>query len=160
VTNGGSNVLNLDQDDYIHYREITFRGGRDTVRWNKCKGGKLESCNVHSGVGVGIIIISSEVSIENTQIYNCEESAISIIGKSNVSVRNCVIQGNQGHGIEVGKDTSITRIEECRIYNNEYNGIHIKDGNTIILNCLIYNNSGGGVKVTGSQDTMVGMEWN
>ncbi len=159
ITNDGSYVLNMDKDDYIQFRDITFVGARNTVIMKNCRGGVIENCKIHSSAGTGISILSSEITVEGSQIYDCNESALSIVGNAKATVRNCVIRGNQRYGIEVGKNAEITRIEECRINNNESVGIYIKDGSTIILNSLIYDNTGGGIKVAGSPETRLRM-WN
>jgi len=111
-----------------------------------------DSINVTSptaGGNHGIAIYTSNVTIQNSTIYDCESKGIRVASASNTIIRNCTLYNNtlSSGAIELRADSSATTIERCLIRDNLRHGIAIYTTNNIIYNNTIDGNDYHGILI-------------
>ncbi len=103
------------------------------------------SNNISDYYGGGIGAISC-LTISNSLIENntsSNGSGISVNGSS-CQMTNLIIQSNNGEGIYIENHSMIIN---CKITNNQYNGIRIENSSPKIINSLVCNNGNTGISI-------------
>lgn len=128
----------------------------------------IRDCSFGNCANVGIDLTNASTvntRIENCEIYSCGSNGISIATLGG-AIRNCLITGNSGDGInDTAGGTALQpqpySIIGCTIDNNAGDGIEItcaassSDGinNRVVENCILSNNGGYGLKISGASWT-------
>ncbi len=103
------------------------------------------SNNLSDSYGGGIGAISC-LTISNSLIKNntsSNGSGVSVNGSS-CQMTNLIIQSNNGEGIYIENNSVIIN---CKITNNQYNGIRIENSSPKIINSLVCNNGNTGISI-------------
>ena len=106
---------------------------------------EVNNCNIHD-VPVGIVIWTSDNTINNSNLWSCKDEGIALIGSSysecsNNKITDCIFYDNCD-GIELQYSSKNT-ISNCEIYDNTHTGIDAiasSNDNNKIEDCKIYDN--------------------
>ncbi len=121
---------------------------------------EINDCNIYD-TPVGIAIWTSNNIIENCRFWECEDEGIALIGTSysecnNNKITNCIFHNNCD-GIELQR-SSYNIIMDCEFYDNTHSGIDAivasNDENKIV-NCKIYNNEVNGIFLSSSSNNSI-----
>ena len=120
----------------------------------------IENCNIYD-TPVGISIFTSENIIENCEFWGCKDEGIVLIGtsfsdcKGNI-ISNCNFHDNcDGIELQYAKENKIIN---CEIFDNSHTGIDAisqENDRNEIINCKIYNNSVHGIYLHSSSDNII-----
>ncbi len=110
----------------------------------------VTSNNVDPAVRIGASFAFNgedlSVFIENTGIINNPVGGM-IVARSNVTIRSCVISGNNGKGLYIASALPNRLVNDCRILcntNASYAGGVQHSGTAVFTNCLIAGNRSSG----------------
>ncbi len=82
-------------------------------------------------------------------------TALTIIGSSNVIVQNCSVTGSSTHSIIINSASAVA-VSGCTVYSNSNRGIYLNGaGNCSITACTIRNNSTSGIYAEASSATLL-----
>ena len=153
---GFYNIVNLVNVENVHIKGGKVVGEKDTH----------DGTSGQFGFGVNILA-STNITIEQMEVYNCWGDSIFIgytdgVDSHNVKIYNCVLHDSRRQGISITGCTDAI-IKDCEIYNISGSapqfGIDIEpDGtgiaeNITIDNCYIHDNGVGDIVVTGGSVT-------
>jgi len=146
VDDGKNSIaLEVDDDDYLEFEDITILSDNDEiVEWKNSVGGKLTNCEL-SDSKKGVAIEGSEVDFVSCTINNNSDKGMQIKNSSTVTITDSTISSNSKSGIKV--DDSTVSILRCTFQNNGEHGLELKEGNTSITNCLIIENGKAGIEL-------------
>ena len=123
-------------------------------------GVEVNNCNIYD-TPVGIVVWTSDNTINNCNFWRCKDEGIALIGSSysecnNNKITNCVFYDNCD-GIELQYSSSNT-ISNCEIYDNTHTGIDAiasSNNNNIIEDCKIYDNEVHGIYLSSSSNNQI-----
>ena len=100
------------------------------------------------------IFNSEEITLEGFTITNAS-NGIFIDGCLNISIENCILEGNEEDGIYVS-DGNSTTIEDCIIRDNGEDGIYIGWSEEVVIRrCDIVNNTDDGLYLWSVFDALI-----
>lgn len=108
----------------------------------------IEDCHIYNSVksdGSQVMLINSNVFMENSQIYNSEGTGLAV-SNSRAFIVGCKIYKNNGNGV-VAKEKTMLNMEYCVIYENgsetsDLPQVYVKDSRAVIDNSKIYKSIG------------------
>ena len=121
-----------------------------TIDGNRAHNSLVDGCR-----NAGIYFFESKnIVIENCTVERYNGDGISYQVCGNVTVRNCVLAGNAGHGLHPGSGTTVTFISGCKSYENGCDGIFVcwRVTKGMIEDCISYKNDHNGLSI-GHKDT-------
>ena len=128
----------------------------------------LDNCDLTAENNSVICIkeLNTTPHIRRCVIHDSRNSGIHITDDGQIILEECEIYGNIEHGINVenshdygwhrkdsilsnyyAKEKSNFDIRNCKIFNNQRNGISCEIGNSLIEECNIFSNSGSNIRV-------------
>lgn len=106
----------------------------------------VRDCQIHSGKGIGILILCAKGIIKNCNIYNNAFTQLEIDDNAFAEVSNCRIYDGYTHGIRVS-NRSRAYFQDVLIYDHYGEVAQVvikKEANPVFQRCKIFNGSGDG----------------
>lgn len=163
ITNstGFYNIINVVSVENVH-----IRGG-------KIQGERTSHTGTADEHGYGVHVIGSKnITIEQMEVFECWGDSILVgyindVNSDNVKILNCKLHSSRRQGISIVGGTNIT-IRDCEIFNisgtNPQYGIDVEpDGdigvarNITIDNCYIHDNAKGSIVVANPTNEITGV---
>ena len=150
-----SNVLECFGGSDISFKGLTFGHNVEkdsctgnVLAFSSCDGVRIEDCNLFGCGTYGISSTgASNISVINTQIYECSYGLLELNNTYNSSFKNCVLRDSEGFSqFEMNYCGNIS-FEDCQITGNKAEGfqnlfIAASESKDIIFkNCNFKNNS-------------------
>jgi len=120
----------------------------------------IQDCDIYN-TPVGIVVWSSYNTINNCNFWGCKDEGIALIGSTysecnNNKITNCVFRNNCD-GIELQYSSGNT-ISNCEFYENTHTGIDAiasSNNNNKISDCKIYKNEVHGIYFSSSSNNQI-----
>lgn len=120
----------------------------------------IQDCDIYN-TPVGIVVWSSDNTIDNCNFWGCKDEGIALIGSTysecnNNKITNCVFRNNCD-GIELQYSSGNT-ISNCEFYENTHTGIDAiasSNNNNKISDCKIYKNEVHGIYFSSSSNNQI-----
>ena len=129
----------------------TFRGCTFQNSKSPCLtvmgGADVEKCVFSGGEYSGVHVNKKgNLKIKESRIYGNETGIYIAQGLIACNIINCDIFDNKTHGINVEKHVSNVRVDSCRIYQNDRNGIYVVEcASASVCNSEIFENGWMGI---------------
>ena len=84
--------------------------------------GVVDLCEIQNTTSVGVEARNSQTIFQNTKIHGCRSTGVALFDTCNMRFASCEIFENNGDGITI-KDNSVASLEKCIIRNNQGFGV-------------------------------------
>lgn len=156
-SDAGRPVLELKNDDYLHFLGFTISGGEYGATLQNSTGCLLQDCQITGGASGGVNPANNSLlTVSGCHVHHTSGAGLDLGNQAQVTVTDCNLHDHAGHGIDVGQSNTLS-VDASTIAGNAADGIYTTAANSsvTVTRSIIDGNGGNGIGANKSTVTAI-----